>query len=152
MVRHRELGFNEVGYIGGLLPYSRMKTGAASGVAVEKTTALRLPRAEFREMISSQYQLVESFVHLMLDRTRDYTKLDQQNEKMISLGKLSAGLAHELNNPAAAVVRSASALKKHLGFVPEKFQECYFHPGYRSTGRSRERNPGRCAEAGVPPI
>ncbi|MPR34089.1 cyclic nucleotide-binding domain-containing protein [Cytophagaceae bacterium SJW1-29] len=120
--QHRELGFNEVGYIGGLLPYSRMKTGAASGVAVEKTTALRLPRAEFREMISSQYQLVESFVHLMLDRTRDYTKLDQQNEKMISLGKLSAGLAHELNNPAAAVVRSASALKKHLGFVPEKFK------------------------------
>lgn len=120
--QHRELGYNEKGYIGGLLPYSRMKTGAASGVAVEKTTALRLPRAAFPEMISSQDQLVESFVHLMLDRTRDYTKLDQQNEKMISLGKLSAGLAHELNNPAAAVVRSASALKKHLGFVPEKFK------------------------------
>lgn len=117
--QHRELGYNEKGYIGGLLPYSRMKTGAASGMAVEKTTALRLPRTAFPEMISSQYQLVESFVHLMLDRTRDYTKLDQQNEKMISLGKLSAGLAHELNNPAAAVVRSASALKKHLSFVPE---------------------------------
>lgn len=120
--QHRELGYNEKDYIGGLLPYSRMKTGAASGMAVEKTTALRLPRTAFPEMISSQYQLVESFVHLMLDRTRDYTKLDQQNEKMISLGKLSAGLAHELNNPAAAVVRSASALKKHLGFVPEKFK------------------------------
>jgi len=120
--QHRELGFNEKGYIGGLLPYSRMKTGAASGVAVEKSTALCLHRRDFREMIASQYQLVESFVHLMLDRTRDYTKLDQQNEKMISLGKLSAGLAHELNNPAAAVVRSASALKKHLSFVPEKFK------------------------------
>lgn len=120
--QHRELGFNEKGYIGGLLPYSRMKTGAASGMAVEKTTALRLPRTTFPEMISSQYQLVESFVHLMLDRTRDYTKLNQQNEKMISLGKLSAGLAHELNNPAAAVVRSASALKRQLGFVPEKFK------------------------------
>ena len=120
--QHRELGYNEKGYIGGLLPYSRMKTGVASGVAVEKTTALRLPREAFPEMISSQDQLVESFVHLMLDRTRDFTKLDQQNEKMISLGKLSAGLAHELNNPAAAVVRSASALKKHLGFVPEKFK------------------------------
>ena len=116
--QHRELGYNEKGYIGGLLPYSRMKTGVASGVAVEKTTALRLPREAFPEMISSQDQLVESFVHLMLDRTRDFTKLDQQNEKMISLGKLSAGLAHELNNPAAAVVRSASVLKEHLGFVP----------------------------------
>ncbi|GHB69251.1 ATP-binding protein [Persicitalea jodogahamensis] len=121
--QHRELGFNEKDYIGGLLPYSRMKIGAASAVALEKTTALRLHRDKFPEMITTQHELVESFVHLMLDRIRSFTKLDQQNEKMISLGKLSAGLAHELNNPAAAVVRSASALKKHLGFVPEKFKQ-----------------------------
>ena len=111
--QHRELGFNEKGYIGGLLPYSRMKIGAASAVALEKTTVLRLHRSKFRTMIETQHELVENLVHLMLDRIRTFTKLDQQNEKMISLGKLSAGLAHELNNPAAAVVRSASALKKH---------------------------------------
>ncbi len=121
--QHRELGFNEKGYIGGLLPYSRMKIGAASAVALEKTTVLRLHRSKFRTMIETQHELVENLVHLMLDRIRTFTKLDQQNEKMISLGKLSAGLAHELNNPAAAVVRSASALKKHLGFVPEKFKQ-----------------------------
>ncbi len=120
--QHRELGFNEKGYVGGLLPYSRLKTAVATAVAMERTTVLRLHRKEFMEMICSQFNLVESFVHMMLDRIRDFTKLDQQNEKMISLGKLSAGLAHELNNPAAAVVRSASALKKHLGFVPEKFK------------------------------
>ena len=120
--QHRELGFNEKGYVGGLLPYSRLKTAVATAVAVEPTTVLRLHRREFTDMICSQFNLVECFVHMMLDRIRDFTKLDQQNEKMISLGKLSAGLAHELNNPAAAVVRSASALKKHLGFVPEKFK------------------------------
>jgi signal transduction histidine kinase len=74
-------------------------------------------------MIATQQDLVACFVHLMLDRTRDFTKLDQQNEKMISLGKLSAGLAHELNNPASAVVRSASALKKHLSFESDKFKK-----------------------------
>jgi signal transduction histidine kinase len=120
--QHRELGFNEKGYVGGLLPYSRLKTAVATAVAVEPTTVLRLHRRQFTDMICSQFNLVESFVHMMLDRIRDFTKLDQQNEKMISLGKLSAGLAHELNNPAAAVVRSASALKKHLGFVPDKFK------------------------------
>ena len=121
--QHRELGFNEKDYIGGLLPYSRLKTGVASGIALEKTIVLRLHRDKFNPMIESQHELVESFVHLMLDRVRSFTKLDQQNEKMISLGKLSAGLAHELNNPAAAVVRSASALKKQLGFVPDKFKK-----------------------------
>ncbi len=121
--QHRELGFNEKDFIGGLLPYSRMKVGVASAVALEKSTVLRLPRSKFTEMIETQHELVESLVHSMLDRVRIYTKLDQQNEKMISLGKLSAGLAHELNNPAAAVVRSASALKKQLGFVPDKFKK-----------------------------
>lgn len=120
--QYRELGFNEQGYIGGLLPYSRLKTAAASAIALEKTTLLRLHRNQFQEMIATQQDLVACFVHLMLDRTRDFTKLDQQNEKMISLGKLSAGLAHELNNPASAVVRSASALKKHLSFEPDKFK------------------------------
>ena len=42
---------------------------------------------------------------------------------MLSLGKLSAGLAHELNNPSAAVVRSSKALSKHLKFLPEKFKD-----------------------------
>ncbi|TDB63707.1 ATP-binding protein [Arundinibacter roseus] len=120
--QQRELGYNEKNYIGGLLPFSRLKTAVASAIALEKTTVLCLHRDQFKEMLQTQHELVQSFVHLMLDRIRDFTKLDQQNEKMISLGKLSAGLAHELNNPAAAVVRSASALKKHLGFVPEKFK------------------------------
>ena len=121
--QHRELGFNEKDYIGGLLPYSRLKIAVASAIALEKSTVLRLHRNKFPDMIATQHELVEGFVHLMLDRVRSFTKLDQQNEKMISLGKLSAGLAHELNNPAAAVVRSASALKKQLGFVPDKFKK-----------------------------
>ena len=118
-----EYGYNEKGHIGGLLPYSRMRIATGSGKAVEPTCLLLLNREYFPEMIQTQYELCETLVHLMLNRVRDFTKFQQQNEKMISLGKLSAGLAHELNNPAAAVIRSASALKKHLGNVPDKFKE-----------------------------
>ena len=41
---------------------------------------------------------------------------------MMALGKLSAGLAHELNNPAAAIVRGSASLKNHLQLQPEAFK------------------------------
>jgi len=50
----------------------------------------------------------------MLDRARLFTSSDLQNEKMISLGKLSAGLAHELNNPVAAMERGVGMLEDRL--------------------------------------
>jgi signal transduction histidine kinase len=50
----------------------------------------------------------------MLDRARLFTSSDLQNEKMISLGKLSAGLAHELNNPVAAMERGVAMLEDRL--------------------------------------
>ncbi len=50
----------------------------------------------------------------MLDRARAFTSSDLHDEKMVSLGKLSAGLAHELNNPASAIERSATLLDDRL--------------------------------------
>jgi signal transduction histidine kinase len=58
----------------------------------------------------------------MSTRIRQFTKNEQLDDKLISLGKISAGLAHELNNPSAAVVRSAKELSRHLRFLPEKFK------------------------------
>ena len=50
----------------------------------------------------------------MLDRARVFTSSGLHDEKMVSLGKLSAGLAHELNNPASAIERSAALLEDRL--------------------------------------
>src|SRR5262249_3032592 len=59
-------------------------------------------------------QITSILVHSMLDRARAFTSSDLHDEKMISLGKLSAGLAHELNNPASAIERSAALLEDRL--------------------------------------
>lgn len=106
----------------GLLPYSRMKEVRAIAEALEPSFVLALHKDKFHDMICDHNDLTATFVHIMTDRTRSFTTLQQQNEKLASLGKLSAGLAHELNNPSAAVVRSSEALKQHLQNTPDKFK------------------------------
>lgn len=108
--------------ITGFLPYSRATNTLAYGICKEDTRLLVLSKPRCREMATKFYELTAVFVHTMTSRTREFAKRNVQNEKMMALGKLSAGLAHELNNPASAMLRSAEELKKHLSTVPEKFK------------------------------
>lgn len=101
------------GDITGLLPFSRMEKARANAIATEDSWALQFPRSAMRELIKDHYELTTSLVHEMTGRVRTFTTLQQQNERMISLGKLSAGLAHELNNPTAAIGRSARMLDEN---------------------------------------
>lgn len=106
----------------GVLPFSRMKSLGNWMMATTSVRLLRLHRNQLQELVQSCYQLTESLVHQLTTRVRDFTKQTQQNEKLASLGRLSAGLAHELNNPVAAVVRSADTLRTHMRATPEAFK------------------------------
>jgi signal transduction histidine kinase len=111
------------GDISGHLPFSRGINATVNAKVLEDTTVLLLPTEKFREMISRFYELTAALVHVMTNRVRNYTSMQQQNEKMMALGKLSAGLAHELNNPAAAIVRGSETLVKHLQMEPDLFKD-----------------------------
>ena len=102
------------GAVTGLLPYSRMTTIAARIYAVGHTRVLYIHKTIFPEMIQRSPVLVQRLVSLMSDRARNEEKYEQEREKMSALGKLAAGLAHELNNPAAAIVRSTDNLRARL--------------------------------------
>ena len=110
------------GEITGVLPFSRLKTSNGRGVAHVPTTVLSLHRQYFPEMERISPEMVQELVTLMTDRVREFTRSQQQNEKLVALGKLSAGLAHELNNPASAIVRSSAELLRMHHSVPDKFK------------------------------
>jgi signal transduction histidine kinase len=104
----------KAGVVTGLLPYSRMQRSKITGRADTNLRLLKLHSRHFPDMLHRIPVLGERLVGMLTDRVREFTRLEQQRDKLAALGKLSAGLAHELNNPSAAAVRSAEALLECL--------------------------------------
>jgi signal transduction histidine kinase len=102
------------GSVTGLLPFSRMKQFTVATRALTDARVLRFPSSLFPELVQKMPELTQRLVGLMSDRIRETTRREQQRDRLVSLGKLSAGLAHELNNPASAARRAASQLRDML--------------------------------------
>ncbi|WP_260704799.1 ATP-binding protein [Edaphobacter flagellatus] len=103
----------------GKLPFSRMKTWGADGRSVGPVWVLDVHEDLFDEMLCVIPSMAQRCVTLLLDRVRDFTRMDEQAEKLLALGKLAANLSHELNNPASAAQRSASMIAAGLGEADE---------------------------------
>ena len=98
------------GDVGGAMPYSRGASPPNDVVAEEPAEILAIDKDLLPEMIKACPDVTATLVHAMVDRARAFTSSHLRDEKLISLGKLASGLAHELNNPASAVLRSAQIL------------------------------------------
>jgi len=102
------------GGISGLIPHSRMKTSPGSAFAVGRIRALALHKQYFGELEQLSPDFIQRCIGYMTERARMFATIQLQREKVSALGKLSAGIAHEMNNPASAISRIAAELKKRL--------------------------------------
>jgi signal transduction histidine kinase len=102
------------GEVTGILPFSRMKKFTLNGRATTDAFVLRFPASQFPTLVQRMPELAQRLVGLMSDRIREATRFEQQRDRLAALGKLSAGLAHELNNPASAAKRATSQLRAIL--------------------------------------
>ena len=108
------VGMITAGHVTGMLPFSRMTHFMGTARAITPMWIARMRTDKFPEMLQKIPMLGTRLVAVMSDRIRETTRNEQQRDKLMSLGKLSAGLAHEINNPAAAATRAAAALREAL--------------------------------------
>ena len=99
------------GEISGYLPYSRLTKTPGDVIAEEPLELLSIRNADVKDMTRECYEFTALCVHEMLDRARQFKSEDLLVQKLASLGVLSAGIAHELNNPSSALARSAKELQ-----------------------------------------
>ncbi|HUK26368.1 MAG TPA: ATP-binding protein [Terriglobales bacterium] len=111
------------GAVTGILPFSRMKQSVVTGRALTESRLLRFPAAKFPELVQRMPELAQRLVGVMSDRIREFTRMEQQRDRLAALGKLSAGLAHELNNPASAAKRAAGQLRDILKRIRDASHE-----------------------------
>jgi signal transduction histidine kinase len=102
------------GDVTGMLPYSRLTVPLGDSSAEMASEIVVIRREDLPSLIRECHGFTSALVHVMVDRARHFTSSDLHADKMASLGKLSAGLAHELNNPASAIARSARLLHEAM--------------------------------------
>ncbi len=104
----------QTGGVSGLLPYSRMVKSPGTAYASGNLRGLRLHKDHFPELERLNPSLIQRLIGYMTERARNFATMQLQQEKVSALGKLAAGIAHELNNPAAAINRTASELTERI--------------------------------------
>lgn len=113
--RRHVMGTTPPGIIGGELTLlNHLPTSMVTGQAIMPSRLMVFDKQTFRQIFATCPNFGAYIFKIATERMQSYAAFVQQQEKMAALGKLSAGLAHELNNPAAAARRSAQSLAELL--------------------------------------
>lgn len=118
----------QAGEISGVFPFSRMKRFTVTGRALTNGHLLKFPAALLPELVQRMPELTTRLVAIMSDRIREGTRIEQQRDRLVSLGKLAAGLAHELNNPSSAAQRASGGMRYALAKMRNANAELWRRP------------------------
>jgi signal transduction histidine kinase len=99
-------------WAGGFRAWDEHGAYLATGRAATAGRVLRVPAADLRELWARRFPLGLYLIEGVSRSARNYETMARQKEALAALGTLAAGLAHELNNPAAAAVRAVDALRE----------------------------------------
>ena len=103
-----------VGGVIGEMSLLEQKPRMASVRAKGKTTLISIHQVAFNHLINTSPGAARAVLDIVLSHMRNTESKLQQSEKMAQLGTLTAGVAHELNNPAAAVKRASVHLRETM--------------------------------------
>jgi signal transduction histidine kinase len=115
------LAVRKTGEVIGELALLQDWTRTATVRARSDTKLLVITREQMRHLLRSSPAAAEALFDTALTRWQMTESLLRQNEKMAHLGNLTAGVAHELNNPAAAVRRGADQLQAAIRELGDSF-------------------------------
>jgi signal transduction histidine kinase len=97
-------------WAGGFRAWDEHGVYLATGRGVTEGHVLRVPSTALRSLTDAWFPFGGHIVQGVFGTARNIESTVRQRESLVTLGTLAAGLAHELNNPAAAATRSADAL------------------------------------------
>jgi signal transduction histidine kinase len=108
------MGTTPAGIIGGEWSLLTLQVSFVTAQAIKPTRLRVFSQQKFREIFAACPNFGAYIFRIASERAQGYASYIQQQEKLAALGKLSAGLAHELNNPAAAARRASKTLADRL--------------------------------------